>query len=287
VRRVLTEETISLFIGQWLASHCWLLYIILMLSARSRKLDEALIRTSSLAGVGYTLNRDHAGVLRKVEGEPGVSASAPPSHAAREALAALQIASFPLVEKVLMGEAAYRHLYPGGGQKQTNCDVIGLLSTSRGVILGEGKGTKLLDSLQQLTASATALHNRGASGIVRSAILVTQLPLYLECPSGLATVSQARGQWKISEPHLTQQYAWAIAAANDLGLDPRYDYPIFGDKISGSMNGLGLAVSKTGDSSLYTNREWTGRELLPNWGPIRKLKLPATDRASVDLTFVS
>jgi hypothetical protein len=249
-------------------------------------LDETLIRTSSRAGIGYTLNRDHEPLLRHVEGEPGVSASAPPSHAAREALAALRIASFPHVARVLIGEAAYSHLYPHGGQKRTNCDVVGLLNDSHGAILGEGKGTELLGSLQQLTASARVLRDRGAGGIVRSSVLVAPVPLYLECAPGLATVSQARGQWKISAQHLAQQYSAVVETANDIGLDPRYDYLIFKEGSYGRTNGLGLAASKTGDAFLYTNREWSGRELQPNWGPIRKLKLPETDGASVDLTFV-
>jgi hypothetical protein len=117
-------------------------------------------------------------------------------------------------------------------------------------------------------------------------VVVGPLPLYLECPPGIATVSQARGQWKISAPQLAGKYAASLETANDIGLDPRYDYIITREGSFGSTNGLGLAASKTGDAFLYTNREWSGRELSQNWGPIRKLKLPGTDGASVDLTFV-
>jgi hypothetical protein len=154
------------------------------------------------------------------------------------------------------------------------------------VILGEGKGTGLLEGLRQLTASAKALHDRGAGGIVHSAIVVSPLPLYLECPPGFATVSQARGNWKIPAPDMAEKYAAALETANGIGLDPRYDYLIIKEGSFGKTNGLGLAASKTGDSFLYTNREWSGRDLSLLWGPIRKLKLPETDNASVELTFV-
>ncbi len=78
-----------------------------------------------------------------------------------------------------------------------------------------------------------------------------------------------------------------MEATNNIGLDPRYDYLIVREGSFGVANGLGLAISKTGDSFLYTNREWSGLELSPIWGPIRKLKLPETDNASVGVTVVS
>ncbi len=52
-------------------------------------------------------------------------------------------------------------------------------------------------------------------------------------------------------------------------------------------NNLGLAVTRTGDEFLYTNRQWSGDRLLPDWGPIRKFKLPETEGAPVEISFVT
>ena len=146
----------------------------------------------------------------------------------------------------------------------------------------------MLHGLRQLTASAEALHESGSGGVVRSSVLVAPLPLYLTCPPGLVTVSQAKGHWELSAPDPAKKYSAAVEAANDIGLDPGYDYLIFYDNGSaGSMTGLGLAASKADDPVLYTNREWSGSELLPNWGPIRPLTLPESENATVDLITVS
>lgn len=247
---------------------------------RSQTLDERLVRVSSSAGAGYLLNRDYASVLRKVEGEPGVNASAPISHAAREALAAFQIASIPQVERVKLGDAAYRFIHGQTSQQKENCDVVGVLTGGRGLVLGEAKGTELLKSLRQITSSAKALSDRGV-GVVRSSVLVAPAPHYLECPPGLVSVSQARGRWRLSS---AQPWGKAmLEAVKNIGFDPQYDYLIVRDNVFGSTNGLGLAVPKTGDACLYTNREWTGSDLLPDWRPIRKLKIPAV----VDVTFLT
>lgn len=260
-----------------------------MLRERTRKLDETLVRISSLAGSGYTINRDYSAALRKVVGEPGVSPSQAHSHsdAAREALAALRIASIAQVERVLIGKDAYSYIHGNSGPMRKNCDVVGLLTGGTGAILGEGKGTRLLDALQQLTASAKALRERGREGAVRSALLVAPAPPYLECAAGLMTVTQGRGHWTLSEPHLAKQYRGALETANQIGLDPRYDYLLFSEEqASDQMAGLGLAVSKSGDTLLYSNRPWTGERLLPGWGPIRKLRLFGAEGAGVNLECV-
>lgn len=107
-----------------------------MTQLRSEAVDESLVQKSSRAGVGYILDRKFANVLRKIEGEPGVDSSAPPSHALREALVALKLASRSEITRVLLGEAAYAVIHQRGGSKRTNCDVVGIIEKNRGVALG-------------------------------------------------------------------------------------------------------------------------------------------------------
>ncbi len=270
-----------------LAIRASLLYMKPMLRARALRPDDALIRDSSAAGVRFTLNRDYASALGKVEGEPGVDRLAQRADAVREALVALDIASRPEVEKVYMGEAAYFHLYGRKKQTKENCDVVGILSGQRGAVLGEGKGTDILKSLRQLTASVRALQEARPGEIVRSSMIVTPLPAYLECRAGLATVSQALGQWTMSAPQPTNRYDRILDEANRIGLDPRYDYLIAPNDSFGNATGLGLAASRTGDSFLYSNRAWDGTNLASIWGPIRKLTLTGPNTSIVSLTVIS
>jgi hypothetical protein len=257
-----------------------------MLRLRTKDRDTQLVAQSSRAGVGYLLNRDFSTALRKVQGEPGIARNAHRSDAVREALVALQIASRPDVTKVLLGDAAYSFLYPPGSRKQTNCDVIGILADRRGVILGEGKGKDLFGSLQQISASAKALSCSDVSRSVQSSLVVARPPIYLQCEPGYFSVSNAKGHWKLSEPSLNLQYSAALDEANELGLDPRYDYLVVKEGGSGRLNGLGLAVSKTGDEALYSNRPWFAGELSSDWGPIRKLRMLEANDCSVEVAFV-
>jgi hypothetical protein len=248
------------------------------------KINEGLVKMSSRSGVGYELNRNLAPPLRKVVGEPGVASGAPRAHALREAFVALQIASLAQVEQVLIGDEAYRYIYPNGGPKQKNCDVVGVLEGHRGLVLGEGKATDVPASLRQLSSSAEALARRGTA-TVRTTFVAARKPMVLTCPVGLVSVSDATGKWNTSVPDV--RWAGAVESANRLPLDPRYEYLLLPDGESGPLNGLGMAVSRTGDSLLYSNRAWSGTELLKEWRQIKKLRVPSTDNAPVNITFAA
>jgi hypothetical protein len=237
------------------------------------------------SGEGFSLNKDFAPVLRKVKGDLGVNPKAPKSDFAREAYAAFLIASRSNVTDVLIGKEAYEYIYPNGGRNKTNCDVVGLGRS--GIVLGEGKGKNLMTSFRQLDDSACALSGRGAGGRVSSCLVVAREIPYIMCPPGITSVSEARGRWRSPDISPSREQLRAIEAAKQLDLNPAYDYLLFSEEANaGKLTGLGLAVSKSGDNFVYTNRMWINGELAQFWTPIRKLVLPGTGAPGVELEFV-